>query len=111
MSDMPVNQNITTTGPQTPISVDWLKAPFQIGLAVIFVSGTYSADLEFTPDDLNDASITAVWLKATGTLQAVTQAANAFATFTQPCRFIRLNLTSGAAPVLRFVSIQPFAIS
>lgn len=96
---MPVNQVFNSaasgfaTGPQTPISVDWMQAPFSARVAVYIPAGSSATyGVEWTADNVNDTNLTARWF-SDSTLPAG-QTASATTVYTSPIAFVRLNITA-----------------
>lgn len=101
---MPSYQSFTTTGAKTPVSLDWTIAEFSVGYAVIVPGGTTATvAVEYTYDDVDDATITPVWISPTG-YTAVT--ATKEGELTAPRRAIRLNVASISGGPVRFVVLQ-----
>ncbi len=86
-------QVITKTGTGTTewIPVDYKQNPFNIGLGLV-ISGTLTADVEHTFDDIWDTTITPVAFKHS---TLVGQTANKDGNYAFPIRAIRINNTAG----------------
>ena len=99
-----VRQTISTTGTQTPISMDWRIAPFIANTALIVPAGvTVSATVEYTFDDVNDPSVVPVWIAdATyGTVSATKERV-----YTAPYQFVRVNVASISGGDVYFEYLQ-----
>ena len=81
----------TGTGTSAWIPLDYKQAPFNVGMGVV-ISGTVSADIEHTFDDVFNTTITPTAFK-NSTLTAVT--ANKDGNYAFPIRAVRINNTSG----------------
>lgn len=83
---------------------DYTQSPFNMSVGVVLIgAATATFGVQFTLDDLNDATITPVWFDdanlPTGT------ATNGVSNYMFPVRAVRINVAalSGA---LRFVALQ-----
>ncbi len=88
---MPNYITYTTTGAQTPISLDWMLAPFNVSIA-IWLTGTATYALQYTLDDVNDPTITPRWFDSTDMPTGTT--ASGVTNFAFPVRFIRVNIAA-----------------
>lgn len=85
----PVRMVIAATGNGTPVSLDWLEAPFNVDLQVVLPSGaTATYTVQETNDDLNDPSITPIWTNDPVLVSQTTSAGN---TLNSPKRWVRCN--------------------
>ena len=101
---MPSYQSFTSTGVKTPVVLDWTIPEFNVGYVVIVPGGTTATvAVEYTYDDVNDASVTPVWVSPTG-YTAVT--ATKEGELTAPRRAIRLNVAAISGGPVRFVVLQ-----
>lgn len=91
----------TGTGQSDPVKPDWEQASYNVGVMVV-PGAAATLDVEGTCDDIEDSSITPVWVALPG-LSALT--ANTLVSTTVPVRAIRLNQTAGAS-TSRAVLIQ-----
>ena len=96
---MPVNQTFNSaapgfaTGPQTPISADYLQAPFSARVGVWLTTGsTASYSIEWTADDVNNANLTPRWF-GDSALPAGTTASGT-TVYTSPIAFVRANISA-----------------
>lgn len=87
----PIQVSKTGTGVSPWIPLNYCDPSFLVGLGLT-VTGTITADVEHTFDNVQDASVTPIAFKHT-TLVAKT--ANADGNYTVPVRAIRLNNTAG----------------
>lgn len=99
-------QSITTsqtgTGTSTVVGVDYMIAPFAVGLGAV-VSGTVTFTIEYTMQDPMDAGFnpaTASWFPVTGMTSI---SATTGASLTVPCRGVRINVSSGSGTVTLYV--------
>lgn len=91
----------SSTGSQTPISLDWRIVPFSASYAVVFDGAAIgSVTVDTTLDNVNDASITPVWSAST----AIT--ATTFAALTAPAQFVRVTVGSLSGGTLTFKVLQ-----
>ena len=61
----PKSVSYSTTGSKEAIAIDWRIAPVNVGYAVIVPGGvTASVTLDHTYDNVNDPSITPVWISS-----------------------------------------------
>lgn len=101
----PVRQVITATGNGTPVNMDWFQSPFNATLQVVLPTGaTATYTVQTTNDDINDPTITPIWINDT---ILVTQTASAQRELTSPCRWVRCNCSAlGGSPaeVIFFVT-------
>ena len=90
-------------GAQTPYACDWMQSPFAIGWDTEFqASATCTYNVEYTFDDVNTVASPVWWPAITNG-----QTAGAQATLTTPCRFLRINATTGPATnTVTFRAIQ-----
>lgn len=94
----------TATGAQTPIVLDWRIAPFSVNTALIVPAGTtISATVEYTFDNINDTSVTPVWI-ADATYGAVT--ATKERSYAAPYQAVRVNITSISGGPAYFCVLQ-----
>jgi len=98
----PISVTQTNTG-RAVIAVDNFLNPFNIGVAAIEVSGSATADVQYSFDDPMDAGYvesSAAWYNAPnlGSLSATTSAA-----FTVPCKAIAINVTGTGVWTLTIV--------
>ncbi len=78
-----------TPGPQTPINMDYI--PYgTTTIAVVVVSGQATFSVEFTLDDVNNASVTPRWLALTDFPEGSSD--TAYSVFHGPMTYIRINL-------------------
>lgn len=86
----PTSVSRSAAGTSAWIPVDYRQNPFNIGLGLV-ISGTLTADVEHTFDDVFDSSVTPTAFKhdtMTG------KSANDDGNYAFPIRAIRLNLTA-----------------
>jgi hypothetical protein len=85
----PISVTYTTTGTQTPLSLDWRIVPFLVSYDVIKVTGggTLSVTLETTLDDIMNPNVTPVWTALGSALTATTRGS-----LTAPVTAIRANI-------------------
>lgn len=101
---MPSYQSFTTTGAKTSVSLDWARIDFSASYVVIVPAGTTATvAVEYTYDDVNDATITPVWISPTG-YTAIT--ATKEGELLTPRRAIRLNIAAITGGPVRFVVLQ-----
>ena len=81
----------TGTGQSSVAPLDPYQNPFQIGIGVA-TSGTVTATVQHTFDDVFDSSVTPTWFNHP-TLVSLT--ANADGNYAFPIRAIRLDVTAG----------------
>ena len=105
------NGTTVTLGPQTPISIDFLKAPINVTVAVwITTAATYN--VEFTLDDVSDPllppDMVPRWFPDDnlGMAQTISQTT----LITYPCRFIRVNIQA-LSGTLEFKVMQALSSS
>ena len=94
----PIFSSVTGVGTSTPIAVDDMQAPFNIGISAA-QTGTTTFNIEYSMQDPMAAGYTAggaTWFSMTG-FAAIT--ASAGGAFTTPCKAIRINLTAGTGTV------------
>lgn len=89
----PISVTRTNTGTSAVIVVDNFLNPFNIGIAAVEVSGSATADVQYSFDDPMDAGYdpaTATWFGASGLtgLSSSTSAA-----FTVPCKALSIKVT------------------
>lgn len=91
----PIKQVITTTGPSTPIGMNYRANPFNATVQVVLTAGTCSYGLEYTLDDIGTTPPGSVrWSGETaGNLPAGTTASGT-ARYTTPVCALRLNVAS-----------------
>lgn len=101
---LPYVQRSSTTGAKAPFLCDYSQSPFNMSVAAVLegaATATYA--VQYTLDDLNDASITPVWFDdaklPTGT------AANGVSNYMFPVRAVRINIAAISGTV-RFTAIQ-----
>lgn len=113
---LPVYQSFSgstvTLGPQNPISIDFLKSPINVTVA-IWVTTAATYNVEFTLDDVSDPLLpvsaqTPRWFPDDnlGMAQTISQTA----VITYPCRFIRINIQS-LSGTLEFKVMQALSSS
>ncbi len=100
-------------GGQYPLSLDYLKIPFQASVLVDLVSGTATYDVEFTTDDLVNMSgisdpMNFRWIPLPTMPPGQTETKQATIDF--PVTGVRLNIQSMTGE-LRFSVIQGIGIS
>lgn len=86
----------TGTGSSSIYAADYFQTPFNIGIQAV-LTGTATFSVEYTLDDITDASVTPTWTAITG-LSAVSASTNGQLTI--PCRGIRLTIASGTGGVV-----------
>src|SRR6185312_2201849 len=85
----PKSISYATTGTKEAIAIDWRIAPVNVGYAIIVPGGvTTSLTLDHTYDNVNDPTITPVWISSS----AITTTTEG--TVTAPYQFVRLNIAS-----------------
>lgn len=96
----PVSVTYSGTGAQTPIQLDY-RVPIMNASWVVIVPGgvTTSLTVDHTYDNVNDPSVTPVWLSSAA-ITATTEG-----TFTTPYQFMRVNIASlsGGNVTLKYV--------
>jgi hypothetical protein len=101
MQPISVTYPANATGSQTPVSLDWRIVPFSVAYGISFDgSATGSVTVDTTLDNVNDASITPVWIASS----AITT--TSFAALTSPAQFIRVTVTSLSGGTLTFKVLQ-----
>jgi nicotinamidase-related amidase len=101
----PYSVTFTTTGAKTPNLPDFSQSPFNLSVGVILLAGaTATYGVEFTMDDVNDATITPVWLPDANLPAG--QAASGVTNYMFPVRGIRVNIAAVTGAGLRFVVLQ-----
>lgn len=98
------SRSLTAAGVATVV-LDRFQTPFNVSYAVELIGGPTAAyAVQFTLDDVNDTSITAVWFddanNPTGT------AASAVGNYAFPVRAIRANAATLTGGSLRFKVMQ-----
>ena len=84
------------TGGSNPIPVDYLVAPFAVGVAAVLTTGSANWTLQLTNDNVFDSTATPVWIDdATHT----SKSASFSAAVTNPCRAMRIKINSGTGTV------------
>jgi hypothetical protein len=98
-------QEITQTGTGTTawIPVNYRQSPFNIGFGAVIVSGTATYTVQHTFDDIYNSTVTPV---AFDNANATAQTANKDSNYMFPIRAMRLNVTAGAAPVVKLTILQ-----
>jgi Flp pilus assembly secretin CpaC len=99
----PISVTQTNTGRSAVIAVDNFLNPFNIGVGAAEVSGTATADVQYSFDDPMDAGYVAgnaTWYSAPNltSLSSSTSAA-----FTVPCKALSLNVTGTGVWTLTIV--------
>ena len=99
----PISVTQTNTGRSAVIAVDNFLNPFNIGVAAIKVSGSATADVQYSMDDPMDAgyvAASATWFSAPNlsTLSSSTSAA-----FTVLCKALSINVTGTGVWTLTIV--------
>jgi len=93
----------STGGAVSPIiTANWREIPFNVGLGLT-ISGTATATVENTFDDINDTSATLNWYATSG-LSAVT--ASAESNYAFPCRGVRLRVSAYTSGTITLTYIQ-----
>lgn len=78
------------TGPQLPVSMNHLSQADAF-ISVYDAAGTADYGVEFTPDDVNDLDVTPRWFELPDI--PLGSSGTKYASFSTPCRFVRLNLS------------------
>ena len=94
--------SVTNVGSSAILSVDPRQAPFSVGFAAVITSGTPTYSVEYTYDDVQQASPTPVWFAHTAASGATTSKDGAI---TSPCAAVRVTISSGSGTV-RLVTLQ-----
>lgn len=101
---VPWVQRLNVTGAAVPCVLDYTQTPFDMSAAVVLEgASTATFSVEYTLDDVNDASITPVWFPD-ATL-APNKVASGVTSVGFPIRAIRVNI-SALAGTLRFTVLQ-----
>jgi hypothetical protein len=85
------------------LPVDYKQDPMNLSVGCVVVSGTATYSVEYTYDDVFDATVTPVAF-ALSTITAQTTSKDGV--INQPVRAIRLNVTAGVSPVVAMTMIQ-----
>lgn len=93
----------TTTGAKTPCIVDRAQSPFNLSVAAI-VLGTATYGIEYTLDDVNDATITPAWFSDANLPPG--QVASGVSNYMFPVQAIRINITAITGAGVRFIVLQ-----
>jgi len=104
----PKSVSYSTTGSKEAIAIDWRIAPVNVGYAVIVPNGvTTSVTLDHTYDNVNDPSVTPVWIASTA-ITATTEG-----TIAVPFQFVRLTIASisGGAVTLKLNQATQIGVS
>lgn len=104
----PKSVSYSTTGSKEAIAIDWRIAPVNVGYAVIVPGGvTASVTLDHTYDNVNDPSITPVWISSA----AITTTTEG--TITVPFQFVRLTVgsVSGGSVTLKLNQATQIGVS
>ncbi len=88
----PVYQSYTTTGAKTPVSMNYYQTPFNASVFVFIVSGTATFGVQFTPDPVDDPSVTPRWYDDAN-MPTGTQASDA-SNYMFPIRGVRINIAA-----------------
>jgi hypothetical protein len=106
---MPVSAEYDATGTQTPINVDWMIAPSDIGIGIFVPSGTtVSMTVEGTYDDASNPNVTPDWFPITE-LGTVTDTKDALVP--RPYQFVRANIDSISGGPIRMKVNQGLSIN
>lgn len=104
----PKSVSYSTTGSKEAIAIDWRIAPVNVGYAVIIPGGvTASVTLDHTYDNVNDPSITPVWISSAA-ITTTTEGA-----ITVPFQFVRLTVgsVSGGSVTLKLNQATQIGVS
>jgi hypothetical protein len=100
----PIYRTITATG-TTIIPVDGQQSPFNLAYAVeVPAETTISFTVQFTLDDVNDASWTAVWIA--DPTDGGAQTATAAGSYTTPIRALQVTVASISGGNARLTIVQ-----
>lgn len=104
----PFLQSINATGAATACVLDWTVVPFNVSAAVILTAGTATYGVQYTLDDVNNATAQTVrWIADPSIGTGITS--TGFTQFLSPVQAIRLNVASiGATGNLEFKVIQGY---
>lgn len=86
----PVRVTVSSATTSATIPVNWRAGTFNIGIE-IEVTGTNTSKLQYTLDDVQDPTITPVWIDH-ATLTGL--GASTAGALTTPCKAVRLNVTA-----------------
>lgn len=93
----------STGGAVSPIiTANWRERPSNVGMSLVF-SGTATATVEHTFDDINDVNATLTWFPTDG-MSAVT--ANVESNYAFPCRGTRLRVSAYTSGNIALTYIQ-----
>ncbi len=106
----PVSQTLTTTtGAYPPVVLDYVQAPFAVGLFLDFASATnFSVTVQYSFDDpwatyATDYGTNGTWFSDPN---LTTKSANADGNLAFPVRAVRANVVSGDSGTVKFTVIQ-----
>jgi hypothetical protein len=99
----PKKVTVSSVAASAWLPVDYKQDPMNLGVGCVLVSGTATYSVEYTFDDVFDATVTPVAF-ALSTITAATTSKDGV--INTPVRAIRLNVTAGASPVVSMTMIQ-----
>jgi len=92
----PTSVTLSTVTTSAWIPVNWRQNPFELAVSVTG-SGTNAWKVEITNDDIFDPSVTPVAVTADAPFESGAGATAEQGKITQPCRAVRLNMTSATS--------------
>lgn len=106
----PVNINITSAAPTAPVVLDYIAAPFTVGVALNFTTGAGNGTVtvQYSFDDpyasyATDYGTNANWISLAS---MTTKVGDADGSLTSPVRAVRANCTIFASGVIKFTVLQ-----
>jgi hypothetical protein len=99
-------KSVTQTGTGTTawFPLDRMQAPFNVGIGVVLVSGTATYTVEHTFDNVLDPAVVSPVAFPNSGLTAQTTSKDG--NYAAPVCAVRLNVTAGAAPVVKMTILQ-----